>query len=763
MAVLQKETTPSASIVIPTYQRGMLALTLAKQIRQFDKKIEIIIVDQENGRPLLPTETDKLDVRYFNLASANTSVAKNMGIREAKGDIIIFFDDDVEITRQTIGAHLGAYRDKGVIGVSGRVIIDGEKIPPQTAVDTGKTNLLGTKFLYRFWSTKEQTIDFVYGCNMSFRKSILKKIGGFDEKFPKIFEEVDLSKRAKKYGRILFLPEAIAYHHKAKSGGIRPEERLNKQKLIFRHYGYYLAKDIVFPLSLIALLLRLRTAVKTSRQTVFTLLTGYCQSLLLNYRTILIFLPIAFVRLWRVPDFFLFTFSEEWQGTLAWDLVKHFHRIWIGVSQANINYYLGPGFIYLNYLLFLIGRGNPAVLAYFSAILGLITVICLYFITKELFSRPVAIMAAIFYGCSTLINYYDRRFWNPTPIPFITVWYVYSLIKARENTRWYILTAILTGAIFHTHLSLLLLLIPATYSLISNLKKIKLSTWLLMISCYLVITSPLIVFDFVHNFDNFLMPVKIIFHQGKNSLYPVSITNMLSHVNLLISMFGRLWFTALHTNLQNIALETHTTNIPGNIFLAMLSIIALIWFFWKNRRPGYPVFFIFMAAMLLAYIVYPSYNPEYYLMGFITLMTIAIGFLLNSLPKALSYPILTVFVIANILTVVTATGDYGLTMKQHFIQKSMTVIKNREFSLETAGPLENPQYAYAGWRLLFKLYGKTPTKSSVDSVLGWIYPDEIAKNEPPLHLVVAEQPMTFKQPAIAQFKEGVYWGYVFKN
>ncbi|KKQ38833.1 MAG: hypothetical protein US54_C0002G0021 [Candidatus Roizmanbacteria bacterium GW2011_GWA2_37_7] len=71
-----------------------------------------------------------------------------------------------------------------------------------------------------------------------------------------------------------------------------------------------------------------------------------------NFVLCVIFFLILFVRLWKVPELFNFTFSEEMQAFLAWEQVKNFHPIWIGVSAANINYYLGPGFTYLNAMLF---------------------------------------------------------------------------------------------------------------------------------------------------------------------------------------------------------------------------------------------------------------------------------------------------------------------------------------------------------------------------------------------------------------------------
>jgi len=773
MANLQKEKSelPSATIVIPTYKRTNLALTLAKQIRSFYSNIQIIIVEQETSGNKNQKEIDKYNIEYYQLAKANTSIAKNLGIIKAKGEVVIFFDDDVEITKNTVINHLKQYADKNIIGVAGRVINDSEIIPKNTEVETGKTNWLGTKFSYQFWSTKKQTVDFVYGCNMSFRKSALDKINGFDENFPKIFEEVDLSRRIKKYGDIIFEPNTLVYHHKALSGGIRPEEKNNKNKLIFENYGRYLAKNILFPFSLITLFLRTVSALKISTYTVSALHNGYFKTITLqlinllkqNFWIILLFAIIIFLRIWKVPNFFLFTFSEEWQGTLAWEQVKNFHPIWTGVSQANINFYLGSGFIYINYLLFLIKNGDLIVLAYFSSLLGIATVVVLFFVVKDLFNRQTAIFTSVFYGCSTLINYYDRRFWNPSFIPLISILFVYALIKTNKDTRWFILIAILTAASFHFHLLLLLFTIPTIYSIIKNFRKIKWYTWILMVIFYLMIISPLIVFDLNHNFDNLLAPYKIIIQGKKTGLYSFSLTNIESHVNTLLSTLGRIWFVKLNSNLQDIVLETNTYKIPGNFILALISLSSLFWFFIKNRKNGYKIFFISIISIIFAYIIYPSYNPEYYLMGFLTILTISIGFLLNSLPKKVAYFIISIFILINLATVLTTTDDYGLTMKRRFINKTMSLVKDQAFSLETTGLLPNPQFAYAGWRLLFKIYGKTPAKSNVDTELGWIYADEISENEPQLHVIVSEDPLIINYRLTYQFKEGKYFGYIYKK
>ncbi len=267
------------SIVIPTYKRSKLAFSLAKEIRKQYPKVEIIIVEQEGKRSKLK-EVNELEIKYFNLEKANTSVAKNFGWQKANGKVIVFLDDDVEITDGLLEAHVEKYQDKQVMGVAGRVINDDDNLGQNLAVETGKTNFLATKFVYKFWSTKKQEVDFVYGCNMSFRRKVLERVSGFDKRFPKIFEEVDLSKRVKKYGKLVFEPKALVYHHRAPSGGTRTAE-IDKKKMIYRYYGLYVGKHLKL-LGLITIVLRIKTIIlkEKKRGLIKEWIKGYKQGLL---------------------------------------------------------------------------------------------------------------------------------------------------------------------------------------------------------------------------------------------------------------------------------------------------------------------------------------------------------------------------------------------------------------------------------------------------------------------------------------------------
>lgn len=55
-------------------------------------------------------------------------------------------------------------------------------------------------------------VDFCSGCFIMIRTSIFKKLNGFDENFFMYFEDADLTRRAKKYGKTVLHPKICATH-----------------------------------------------------------------------------------------------------------------------------------------------------------------------------------------------------------------------------------------------------------------------------------------------------------------------------------------------------------------------------------------------------------------------------------------------------------------------------------------------------------------------------------------------------------------------
>jgi 4-amino-4-deoxy-L-arabinose transferase-like glycosyltransferase len=475
---------------------------------------------------------------------------------------------------------------------------------------------------------------------------------------------------------------------------------------------------------------------------------------------------LIFIRFYKVVDFFTFNFDEEYQASLAFEQVKHFHRIWIGVSASNIGFYLGPGFTYLNAFLFKLTGGDPISIAYFAPLLGVLAGLSIYFVAKEIFNKKVGLIAMFFYLGSSLMNFLDRRFWNPLPIPFITIWLFYFLYKSQKDTRYFIGVSFLLAASLHVHLSLLVFWPIVLFYVIKNIKKISLKTWVLSIALYLIIISPLIVFDFVHNFDNISAPLRFV--QNKNIEHQkVTLGTINSHWSVWFESLSRYLYIAPVTDLQNEqCLGQHCAITPANKWIGVISLFSLGYLVFGTLRDRKKQYLLAMLMFsMIFFILYPGYSAEYYLLNFFALFPIVLALFFDVLPVAATILVLTVFLIFNSLTVINSTqAQYGLTVRKEGIRKVMTVIGDKPYALENYGRDPRKYHPYGGWRYLFKIYGYTPTKSFADEFFGWIYQKEM-KDEKPMYRVVVSDDIEYEtvvQPLL-KFKKGAYYFYVFKE
>ncbi len=484
-----------------------------------------------------------------------------------------------------------------------------------------------------------------------------------------------------------------------------------------------------------------------------------------NICLIAAFAVILVARFYKAAQFFSFNFDEEYQASLAWEQVKNFHPIWIGVSASNLGFYLGPGFTYLNALLFAISRGDPIILAYFSVFFGLLTTASVYFITSDIFNRKAAYIAAIIYGGSVFLNFFDRRFWNPTTMPFISIWLVYTLIKGEKDTRWYIATAFLFAAAFHVHLAIFLLTPLILFGIGRNIKKIKASTWAGMIISFIAVYSPLIVFDIVHNFDDIMAPIRyFVFHQGKFTT--VSGGGVVEHWKVMVNALGKIWYIVPPATVQEehcLGAHCHISQAPIFLDILSLGIIAWLLYLWKKGTVALRFLTVAILLYFVGFLFYPGYAAEYYLIGLYALFTIAAGVVLAYLPSTILIPGFILFLIINSYTMFTSPQEkFGLITRKKLIKETMNIVGTQPYSLETYGQEKRKYPPYGGWRFLFKIYARTPTQSFADDSFSWIYKDEVSQVKPQLRVVITDDLVyDTKDKPIASFHEGVFRSYVF--
>lgn len=152
------------------------------------------------------------------LVDENTVLAKeNAGMRAASGDILCFMDDDAIAYPDWLCRLERLYADPSVGGAGGRDIVwkRGQPSPAEPVGEVGQLRWFGRLiFNHHQIATGACDVDFLKGCNMSFRRDALRLI---DRRLigttPYGFEiDVGLTARADGW-RLVYDPETAVEHH----------------------------------------------------------------------------------------------------------------------------------------------------------------------------------------------------------------------------------------------------------------------------------------------------------------------------------------------------------------------------------------------------------------------------------------------------------------------------------------------------------------------------------------------------------------------
>lgn len=167
-------------------------------------------------------DSGKISVRYFEKKNEGQGVARNFGVAQAKGDVIVFIGDDILIQPDFVQRHLDAHHahPEASAGVLGFIAWD-PRMPdsPLYRFMTNGSIILGKygghQFAYEKLEGKsEASYEFFYTSNISLKKSLLEKFP-FDTSFLSYgWEDIELGYRlTKEAGFKLYYEKDIAVLH----------------------------------------------------------------------------------------------------------------------------------------------------------------------------------------------------------------------------------------------------------------------------------------------------------------------------------------------------------------------------------------------------------------------------------------------------------------------------------------------------------------------------------------------------------------------
>lgn len=285
------------SIIIVSWNVCKLLRQCLRSIKEQTRlSYEIIVVDNastDGSADMVANEFPEV-ILIRNSKNRGFGAANNQGLAIARGQFVIFLNDDTEILDHALDkmvSYLEANPSTGIVGArllnSDRTVQVGtaRRFPDFKVLATmllGLHSFLQKKiWLQDYYLSKEnfrttKLVDQVMGASLMTRRQLLKNIGSFDEHFWIWFEEVDLCKRFHDSGyKIAVLAPAEIIHHKGQSFAqqvkIKKFFHLSRSLIIYsyKHLPLYQPLLLIFlwPLGfIIALLVQIFNLKPRTRQ-----------------------------------------------------------------------------------------------------------------------------------------------------------------------------------------------------------------------------------------------------------------------------------------------------------------------------------------------------------------------------------------------------------------------------------------------------------------------------------------------------------------
>jgi len=194
------------SIIIPTFREASYITQTLNNIKKLDGEIEVILVEtvsEETG--ILENFVKKYQgVQLYKIKERGIAKAKNYGAQKAHGNILLFLDADVFVTKDVVKQLHQVFKNPSVVGAT----CNNYPVKPKFS------ELLFFKFyntLIRLvLSLPPVKLKHSRGEFIAVRKAHFEKVHGFNERLV-CMEDADLTHRLSMLGKFVFIKDLVVY------------------------------------------------------------------------------------------------------------------------------------------------------------------------------------------------------------------------------------------------------------------------------------------------------------------------------------------------------------------------------------------------------------------------------------------------------------------------------------------------------------------------------------------------------------------------
>ncbi len=246
----------TTSLIIPTLDRThdlRRCLTSICQLnQQFD---EIIIIEQGDVHKTkeMIAQFDGLNIWVYFHPTKSLTQARNLGLKQVRGEFIFFIDDDTELDQDYLKVGLDYFEQHPkVMGITGPLsqdmcIFDRSwklKIYQTLFLLNGHSfNISRSGYYQNNWGkVKNQAVQWLAGCSMAYRRQVFTQGFNFNENFIawSSGEDIMFSYQIYKFygkGALMYVPEFYLQHHENEKHNLT-QTNLLKMRIIY-HFIFW--------------------------------------------------------------------------------------------------------------------------------------------------------------------------------------------------------------------------------------------------------------------------------------------------------------------------------------------------------------------------------------------------------------------------------------------------------------------------------------------------------------------------------------------
>ncbi len=166
-----------------------------------------------------------------NPVNRGVAQARNQIIKQARGRYVIFLDVDTQVLPGSLKTLVQVMDQDPEVAIGGPKLLYGDGTlqlscrpfpSPLNILIEGtflRNYFSNSRFVKMYtledWDHSElREVDWMYGACLIIRRSVLERLGHFDEGFFYLYEDIDLCFRAKKTGmKVIYIPQAEVIHY----------------------------------------------------------------------------------------------------------------------------------------------------------------------------------------------------------------------------------------------------------------------------------------------------------------------------------------------------------------------------------------------------------------------------------------------------------------------------------------------------------------------------------------------------------------------